>query len=82
MNMNDLERNSKVISFFLTFILFEIILVNIFDRTLELAEINTYVPSFTLALFASTALFVKLKDKFKEAVKISYLFYELGRLCR
>lgn len=80
--MNYLERNSRIISFILTFILFEIILAGIFDKTLELAGISTYVPSFTLALLASTALFVKFKYKFTEAVKLSYLFYELGRICR
>jgi hypothetical protein len=80
--MNNLERNCKIITWLLTFIFFEIILVSIFDKTIELAGISTYVPSFTLAFLVSTALFGECKDKFTDAVKISYVFYMLGRICR
>lgn len=80
--MDKLERNCKAISVILTFIVFEVILASIFDRAIDLAGINTYVPSFTLALFASTAIFIRFKDKFTQAVKVSYLFYALDRICR
>ena len=80
--MENLERNSKIISSVLTFIVFEIMLVSIFDRTIELAGMSKYVPDFTLALFASNVLFVQFKDKFMNASKISYVFYVLGRVYR
>ncbi|RSF89848.1 hypothetical protein EGU14_17920 [Acinetobacter baumannii] len=80
--MDNLERNCKIVSWILTFIFFEIILVNIFDRTIILIGISTYIPSFTLALMASTILFERFKEKFTHAIRISYLFYMLGRICR
>ncbi|MCY1166275.1 hypothetical protein D9M71_35670 [compost metagenome] len=80
--MDNLERNCKIITWLLTFIFFEIILVNIFDKTIELVGISTYVPSFTLALFTSTVLFGQFKDKFTSAIRISYLFHILGHISR
>ncbi|MDQ9038764.1 hypothetical protein RFH07_19625 [Acinetobacter seifertii] len=80
--MDNLERNCKIITWLLTFIFFEIILVSIFDRTIILIGISTYVPSFTLALVASTIFFEKFKEKFTHAIRISYLFYVFGRICR
>lgn len=80
--MDSLERNCNIISWILTFIFFEIILVSIFDKTIELAGISTYVPSFTLALFASTILWERFREKFSKAVEISYLFYMFSRICR
>lgn len=80
--MDNLERHCKIITWLLTFIFFEIILVSIFDRTIILIGISTYVPSFTLALVASTILFEKFKEKFTHAIRISYLFYIFGRICR
>lgn len=80
--MDNLERNCKIVSWILTFIFFEIILVSIFDRTINLIGISKYVPGFILALIASTVLFEKFKEKFANAIKISYLFYMLGCICR
>lgn len=80
--MDNLERNCKIITWLLAFIFFEIILVSIFDRTIILIGISMYVPSFTLALVASTILFEKFKEKFTHAIRISYLFYVFGRICR
>jgi len=80
--LDNLERNCKIISWVLTFAVFEVILPNIFDRTIELAGISTHIPSFTLALLASVVFWERFRAKFTRAVKISYLFHVFGRLCR
>lgn len=76
--MNNLERNCKIISYILTFIVFDII----FDRSMDLAGVSKYMPSFALAFLASTLFFQKFRALFAQAVKISYLFYALDRHIR
>ncbi len=80
--MNNLERNCKIVSYILTFIVFDIIFVSIFDRSMDLAGISQYVPNFTLALFTSIVFFQKLRTLFTQAVKISFLLYAFDRHIR
>lgn len=80
--MNNLERNCKIISYILTFIVFDIVFISIFDRSMDLAGVSKYVPSFALAFLASTLFFQKFRALFAQAVKISYLFYALDRHIR
>lgn len=77
-----LERNSKIISWIIAFIFFEVLLAGIFDKVIELAGINQNLISILLALLASTAIYKIFEEKFIQAVKISYLFYALDRHIR
>lgn len=77
--MNNLERNCKIISGILTFIMFEIVWICIFERTIDLAGFSKYVPDFIPALLASFIFFKKIRALFAQAVKISYLYYALDR---
>ncbi|OTT90175.1 hypothetical protein CAT69_19195 [Acinetobacter nosocomialis] len=74
-----MERNCKIISGILTFIMFEIIWVNIFERIIDLIGISKFVPDFALALLASFIFFKKMRALFTHTVKISYLYYTLDR---
>ncbi len=58
--MKNLERNCKIICGILTFIMFEIIWVNIFERIIDLVGFSKFVPVFALALLAS---FIFKKNK-------------------
>lgn len=71
--MNNLERNCKIVSYILTFIVFDIIFVSIFDRSMDLAGISQYVPNFTLALFTSIVFFKSLEPYSLKQLK--FLFY-------
>ncbi|EXS22872.1 MULTISPECIES: hypothetical protein [Acinetobacter] len=77
--MKNLERNCKIISEILTFIMFEIVWVSIFERAIDLAGFSKYVPDFIPALLASFIFFKKIRALFAQAVKISYLYYALDR---
>ncbi|HAV6239039.1 hypothetical protein C7G76_00255 [Acinetobacter baumannii] len=77
--MKNLERNCKIICGILTFIMFEIIWVNIFERIIDLVGFSKFVPVFALALLASFIFLKKIRALFTHTVKISYLYYALDR---
>lgn len=77
--MIHLELNSKIISWIIAFIFFEVLLTGIFDKAIELAGIKQNLTSVFLSLLTSTAIYKSCEKKFIQAVKISYLFYALDR---
>ena len=76
--MNNLERNCKIISYILTFIVFDIIFISIFDRSMDLAGVSKYVPSFALAFLASTLFFQKFRALFKQLKFLIYFMHSIG----